>query len=171
MKSHAAYFYYVLRHKLYVFRACRALHVPLWQAVLHDWTKFLPSEWGPYAAYFYGPSEPPINYGELFARQNRTATVAAWKEDRQRAFDRAWNAHQKRNRHHHQYWLLTFDDGGTKALEMPETDVREMVADWVGAGRALGKPDTRAWYAANKDKMQLHPTTRQLVEQLLGVDR
>jgi hypothetical protein len=50
---------------------------------------------------------------------------------------------------------------------MAETDVREMVADWMGAGRALGKPDTRAWYEANKDKMILHPATRRRVEMLL----
>jgi hypothetical protein len=50
---------------------------------------------------------------------------------------------------------------------MAETDVREMVADWMGAGRALGKPDTRGWYEANKDKQQLHPETRALVERLL----
>jgi hypothetical protein len=41
------------------------------------------------------------------------------------------------------------------------------VADWTEAGRALGKPDTHGWYEANKDKMQLHPATRQLVERLL----
>jgi hypothetical protein len=44
-----------------------------------------------------------------------------------------------------------------------------MVADWQGAGRALGKPDTRAWYEANKGKMQLAPLSRARVEGLLGV--
>lgn len=148
MRSHVSYLRYVLRHKWYVFLACRVLRVPLWRAVLHDWDKFLPGEWGPYVAAFYAPDGS--------SQYKPTPT-----------FHQAWNAHQKRNRHHWQYWLLTWDHGGTEVLEMAETDVREMVADWMGAGRALGKPDTRAWYEANKDKMQLHPATRQLVERLL----
>ena len=164
---HVKYLRYVLRHKWYVFLACLALRVPLWQAVLHDWSKFLPGEWFPYARYFYGPSEPPINYGELFARQNHAANVAAWKEDLQRAFDAAWLHHQHASPHHWQHWVLREDNGDTKVLPMPERYAREMVADWMGAGRALGKPDTRGWYEANKDKQQLHPETRALVERLL----
>jgi hypothetical protein len=51
---------------------------------------------------------------------------------------------------------------------MPDKYRREMLADWRGAGRALGKPDTQAWYAANRDKMKLHPETRAWIEQQLG---
>jgi hypothetical protein len=50
------------------------------------------------------------------------------------------------------------------ALEMPVKDRAEMLCDWIGAGRALGKPDTLAWYNANKDKMRLHPETRAWIE-------
>lgn len=50
---------------------------------------------------------------------------------------------------------------------MPRRYVSEMVADWMGAGRALGKPDTQAWYTANRDRMILHQDTRRDVEMLL----
>jgi hypothetical protein len=42
--------------------------------------------------------------------------------------------------------------------------------DTRGAGRAIkGKDETKEWYAANKEKMVLHPETRAWVEdQLLG---
>ena len=33
-------------------------HVPLWQAIIHDWTKFLPCEWFPYVQRFYGAAPP-----------------------------------------------------------------------------------------------------------------
>jgi hypothetical protein len=45
MQPHLRYLAYVLRHKWHVLIACRGLHVPLWQAIIHDWTKFLPCEW------------------------------------------------------------------------------------------------------------------------------
>lgn len=54
-------------------------------------------------------------------------------------------------------------------LDMPLADRKEMLADWRGAGRALGKPDTKAWYLQNRDNMQLHPDTRAWVEMMLGV--
>jgi len=48
---------------------------------------------------------------------------------------------------------------------MPDADRKEMLADWRGAGRALGKPDTWAWYEAEKrDSIFLHPKTREWVE-------
>ncbi|MEW6726891.1 MAG: DUF5662 family protein [Bacillota bacterium] len=54
-------------------------------------------------------------------------------------------------------------------LPMPDRYRKEMLADWHGAGKAQGKPDTKAWYLANKDKMLLHPETRDWVEAQLGV--
>lgn len=51
---------------------------------------------------------------------------------------------------------------------MPERYVREMVADWYGAGRAItGRWDAPGWYWENKEKMKLHPATRSFVEVLL----
>jgi len=46
--------------------------------------------------------------------------------------------------------------------------IREMVADWLGAGRAItGEWEAVAWYGKNKDRMMLHPETRGKVEILL----
>ncbi|MEO7909410.1 MAG: DUF5662 family protein [Roseiflexaceae bacterium] len=151
MLPHLRYLAYVLRHKWHVFVACRGLHVPLWQAIIHDWTKFLPCEWFPYVQRFYG-----------------AATLQ--RDHKSDAFDRAWNHHQKSNRHHWQYWALVTerDAARVRALAIPPRYAREMVADWIGAGRAQGKPDVAAWYAANAAKMVLHEHTRTLVEQLIG---
>ena len=44
----------VLKHKWFVFIECRKLGIP-WLGVIHDLSKFLPSEFIPYARYFYGP--------------------------------------------------------------------------------------------------------------------
>lgn len=141
---HWKYLKYILRHKWYVFLACLKMRVPLWRAIIHDWQKFTPTEWTPYVQSFYGPWD----------YDNRPA----WLVD---AFDRAWLHHQHYGPHHWQFWLLREDSGATKALEMPETYVREMLADWVGAGQAItGENNLHKWYIANKEKIVLHPRTR-----------
>jgi hypothetical protein len=53
---------------------------------------------------------------------------------------------------------------------MPEKYVREMVADWFGAGKAItGKWGAKDWYQTKKDGIKLHPKTKALVEELLEV--
>jgi hypothetical protein len=149
MKRHLAYLKYVLRHKWFVLVASFKIGAPIWRAIFHDMSKFLPSEWMPYACCFYAPDG---------SKQYKEGD----------AFTFAWNYHQKRNKHHWQYFLITWDRGTTEPLSMPVNCVYEMVADWMGAGRAItGKWETLAWYEVNKTKMILHPDTRLIVEWLL----
>ena len=148
---HLAYLEYVLRHKLYVLKACRLTGASLWRGLVHDWSKFLPSEWMPYSECFYAP-DGTKQYMET------------------PAFNQAWLDHQHRNAHHHQHWVLRTDNGAAIAMPMPDEYVCEMVADWVGAGLAItGKMDVKAWYEKSKNKMVLHPETRAKVETLLKV--
>ena len=147
MGRHLSYLKYLVRHKWFVFIACRKCNVSLWRSIVHDWHKFLPSEWFPYAGTFY----------------NQDGSKAKYEENQWFKF--AWNFHQKRAKHHWQYWLLTWDRGTTEAIDMPTKYLNEMVADWWGAGRAItGDWDARNWYEKNKDKMILSPTTRTMVE-------
>lgn len=164
MKAHWQYLCYVLRHKRFVYREGRKLGVGRLQLLVHDFQKFLPAEWFPYVQTFYGCDEK--YYRDAARRGFVLRKPWGWGRD---AFDRAWLHHQKLGgKHHWQYWLLSEDDGGTRALEMPDRYRREMLADWRGAGLALGKPDTAEWYAANRDRMVLHPDTRAWIEAALG---
>lgn len=169
---HLRYLRYVLLHKLYVFaggvavaRTCGTPGVYrlgwirwLWRLLVHDLSKFRPSEWQPYARYFYGP---PL--------EGRA------KHDLRAQFNRAWLQHQHRNPHHWQHWVLHNDDGTTVAL-LPEAWVAdEMVADWIGAGtKILVRPtlaeciaETVKWYAANHTRMLMRDITRRRVEETL----
>lgn len=157
MKAHLRYLWYVLKHKWYVFLACLSYGL-VWQGITHDWSKFLPDEWGPYVSHFYGPKPPRGQASGYFHKPGANT-----------AFDVAWNHHQKRQPHHWQYHLLFRDDGTVEALPMPDRYRKEMLADWRGAGRAQGTPDTRGWYLANRDKMRLHPNTRAWVEEQLQI--
>ena len=140
MKKYLKYLNYVIRHKWFVFLECCKTGI-IWQGIIHDFSKLLPSEFFPYSIYFYGSG----------------------KNDKE--FDNAWLLHQKRNPHHWQYWLLYEDEGALKTLNIPIKYRKEMIADWIGAGKAItGKDNTEKWYEINKNKMLLHRDTRNWVE-------
>lgn len=158
---HLHYLRYVLRHRWFVFLACCWLGTPLC-GLVHDLSKFRPSEWIPYAAYFYGPAEK--------------------KPQRKRAFLQARELHYGRNKHHPEYWVrplarfwthpdvftLVTGNEHLAILPMPHKYVLEMVADWTGAGRAIsGRKDWRPWYLENASQLRLHPKTRAMVEAML----
>lgn len=152
MKRHFEYLKYVLRHKWFVFIAGLKVGAPIWQLIIHDWSKFLPSEWTPYAKTFYAPD-------------------GSSEYKKHPKFDAAWNHHQNRNKHHWQYWILRRDDGGEICLPIPRRYLLEMVADWMGAGRAItGDWDVAGWYNKNKDKIRLEVQTRLQVESLILPD-
>lgn len=158
MIKHLKYLKYVIRHKWYVFIECCKLGIP-WRGIVHDMSKLKPAEWLPYVNHFYGDKPSPRDktgaYNPLLVRGD---------------FDYAWLSHQHNNPHHWQYWILRGDAGWTKVMPMPDKYIREMVADWQGAGKAItGKNDATDWYKANKSKMELHQTTITRVEELLGI--
>ncbi len=149
MRPHLKYASYVARHKWFVLLAGLKTGAPLWRLLIHDWSKLSIVEWRAYVASFYG-------------KAGRTPEVKA-------AFNVAWLHHQHRNPHHWQSWILREDDGETKALRMPDKLVREMVADWMGAGRAItGRWEVADWYSKNAEKIVLHPEARAQVERLIG---
>jgi hypothetical protein len=146
------YLRYVVLHKIYVFEACVRMGITL-AGITHDFSKFFPDEFIPYARYFNGPRA-----------KTRTQTPQE-KAD----FDLAWLKHQRRSGHHWQAWILHEDSGAVKLLDMPDRYRREMIADWQGAGRMFGKTDTAAWYLKNRDHILLAPLTRAWVESKLGI--
>lgn len=152
--KHLRYLNYVVRHRWFVFVECCKLGIP-WRGLVHDLSKFFPSEWFPYVENFYGR-----DLGE---------DSASWHAsyDRECRFDVAWLKHQHRNPHHWQHWRLSEDDGGTKLVYMPPKYVKEMLADWKGAGRAQGFTKLGPWYEENRHKIVLHEDSRVLLHSLM----
>lgn len=156
---HLTYASYIVRHKWFVFRAGLKTGAPLWRLVIHDWSKLTPAEWKPYVQKFYG------NWGHADSFAHAEAIMASVND----AFDRAWLHHLHRNPHHWQHWLLQEDDGDLKVLPIPEHFIREMVADWMGAGRAItGRWEVAEWYTKNRTVIRLEPVTRTEVEKLIS---
>lgn len=160
------YLGYVVRHKWFVLCECfkQGLY---WQGIVHDLSKFLPNEFLPYANHFYGKGKRGIKEG-----RDKTGYYKP-TDTGDKDFDFAWLLHQKRNRHHWQWWLLPEDEGGIKLLEMPEKYLREMICDWKGAARAqkvgteVNNYLVKEWYKKNKGKMQLDEVTRIWLEEFL----
>lgn len=148
VKGNYNYLKTVLRHKFFVFYAGLHTKAPIWRLIIHDWTKFGRSEWGPYVRRFEGGRAGGMNHD---------FEPSEWH--------RAFLHHCNYNPHHWEHWLTR---KGT-ALEMPDAFVREMVADWMGAGRAYtGAWDIDEWYEKNKDRIILHKKTRAKVEGIMA---
>ena len=181
LRQNLQYLHYIARHKWYVFLACLELCLDwvrecdrlswtygvkivrlIWRGLAHDISKFYPSEWGPYRAYFYG----------VAGEKNRAANLEGKPDETgYRPFDLAWLKHQHRNPHHWQYYILRKDDGSVVPLLMSELDMLEMLCDWKGAGASTSGrfswARTQEWYQKNSHKQILHPSTKARVEAFL----
>lgn len=163
-KMYFKYFKSVCKHRWFVFIECCKIGIPM-RGLLHDLSKFRPSEFIPYAKYFYGGQW--LDWDKM----KHFPGFTGWKYTKQgvkEAFDRAWLMHQKRNPHHWQYWILQNDQDGVYALDMSYKYICEMFADWIGAGKAYtGKDNVEVWYEANKGKMILSASTRKIIERMI----
>jgi len=159
MNKFFRYSLYLFKHKWYVAVVCFRYGL-IWRGIVHDWTKILPCEFIPYMRRFGGVK------GISSGRDKSGAYDAANTGDE--AFTKAWWHHQKHNDHHWQFWTMPGDYGKLKVLPMPEKVRKEMLADWVGAGKAQKTNGPLEWYKENRDKLILHDETRKWVENELG---
>jgi hypothetical protein len=119
-------------------------------ALIHDISKFYPTEYALYQYEFFG-SAPNDRHDPV------TKSRAHF----------AFKMHYKRNKHHWQYWVT--DWKRRTAQEMPEKYVREMVADWMGAGRAYaGTWDISHWFNRHFHEAILDFDTRYMVYNILA---
>jgi hypothetical protein len=135
-----------MRHKWFVFQAGLKTGAPLWRLIKHDWSKFKRDEWVPYRDFFNGGAKTPA---------------------RRQAFADAFRLHASRNDHHWNYWI---DSEINIPTAMPDAAIREMVADWMGAGRAITGDwdDIFSWYEETKGTQVMTRSTRWRVDQILG---
>jgi len=161
LKRYIVYLKKVLTHKWFVFLACLNLGVPFYLAVLHDISKFSSVEFVPYAKYFYNKK------GE--SNQIRNAHGSYDPAKQADSFRYAWLHHQNHNKHHFGYWCIIGNDSVISPMQIPDIYVREMIADWIGAGKAYSSKSTpQEWYDKEKGNLILHEKTRIRIEELLG---
>lgn len=151
MKIYWKYFYTLALHKWFVFLECSKTGIPI-SGIVHDLSKYLPSEFFPYARYWGNRAE------------DRTALDII-------NYEKALILHKARkiNRHHWEWWVDK-DRSDPKGLAMDKRSRTEMLCDWRGASRAYNGADyTLNYYLTNRDRIVLHPDTRLWLEQELGI--
>lgn len=111
--------------------------------IIHDWTKLLPNEWFARVNYHSGDKS------NVFIKT---------------AYDRARDFHRRWNPHHLDYWLD--QEGNPKRI--PSKYIREMVADWIAAGRVAGETDWKEWYDKYKFNLKLERLTRVELEIIIA---
>ena len=147
-------------HKLLVMGGCFAVGLYK-QGLLHDMSKYAPSEFLIGAKYYQG---------------NRSPNNA---EREEKGYSSAWLHHKGRNKHHYEYWIdYCADEGksgsGMMPVPMPDRYIAEMFMDRIAAskvynGKAYTDRDALSYYKRGAERMKqfLHPYTRARLEMLL----
>lgn len=155
-KTYTEYFKYVMEHKKNAFKTCWKRgkyykHLRI-HAFTHDLSKFRPSEFIPYAKWFYG------DYGTKIDKKLLDIPEIKRKHDKcKEGFDKAWEKHYKRNKHHWNHWI---------GKDMPYKHIEQMVCDWQGMSLKFGG-SAQEFYMKNYDKMDLTLETRLNVDDIL----
>ena len=122
MGKYVKYFVTICKHKWYVFIECCKLGI-IWQGIIHDMSKFYPSEFIASAKYYYGN------------RRDNVINVLLTKK-----YQQAWLHHKGHNKHHWEYWVDWDNQTGEYiTTEIPLKYLQEMYADMVGASKAYNK--------------------------------
>jgi hypothetical protein len=146
----------VTHHRLLVMEGC--FQVGLYkQGLLHDLSKYSPTEFLVGAKYWQGTRSP--NNAE--------------REDI--GYSSAWLHHKGRNKHHYEYWIdYSSKDipGGMAPAPMPTRYVIEMFMDRIAAckvyhGKDYTDKDPLAYYESGNSIPMIHPKTRKQLEFLL----
>lgn len=143
-------------HKYLVMKGCFRVGL-YWQGLIHDLSKYSPTEFGIGVKYYQGDRSP--NNAE--------------REDV--GYSSAWLHHKGRNKHHYEYWIdysTRFVKGGMAPVEMPKKYVVEMVMDRIAASKVYSKEkytdaSPLEYYNSGKDPAPVHEKTDALLRSLL----
>jgi hypothetical protein len=159
MMQYLSHLSYTIIHKYFVFVECCKRGI-IWRGIMHDISKFSPSEFGAYANYFFNSD------GE---RKDHPENGPTYQVE---AFKRAWCHHAHSNDHHYNYWIVDAYGSCNKEPLLPPADaIKEMAADMIGASAAQGYPPNGAkdYYLKHRDRIILHPVARSLLEKELVI--
>lgn len=150
------HFKLITRHKWEVMKNCFRMGL-YWQGLVHDLSKYSPTEFMVGVSYFQGTRSP--NAAERDAK----------------GYSTAWMHHKGRNKHHFEYWTdISKDRTRLVGVKMPPKYLAEMFADRVAASKIYkGKDYTDAtsleYLRAGRDNSLMHPDTYRQLEFLLAM--
>ncbi|HAS20530.1 MAG TPA: catalase [Lachnospiraceae bacterium] len=158
MTNAAGHLKTVVTHKYLVARGCFAVGLYR-QGILHDLSKFSPTEFMVGARYWQGNRSPNNAERETIG------------------YSSSWLHHKGRNRHHYEYWVdynLRGEIDGQVLIpvKMPGRYVVEMLMDRIAAskvykGDAYTDASALEYYRGGRPELLMHPETAALLERLL----
>ena len=147
-----SHFKTIVIHKYYVFSYCLKAGI-IWRGLVHDLSKFSPTEFLESSRYYTGTISPIIRC------KNETG------------MSKAWLHHKGRNKHHYEYWQDNFDNG-VEHLQMPYKYALELICDYLAAGKTYSNQEFSyyseyLWWGEKRRVAAMHPHTKQFVEIML----
>lgn len=136
----------ITRHRWLVRQGCFQVGL-YWQGLIHDISKYSPTEFRSGIRYYQGTRSPN----------------AAEREDK--GYSEAWMHHKGRNRHHYEYWTdMSPVTRNYEAVPMPRKYLAEMVMDRRAACMVYQgenyKPGAELEYLEkSREKSLMHPQT------------
>lgn len=160
-KNVVKHFVLITHHKWVVFKLCCKVGEP-WRGLVHDLSKYSPTEFGESIKYYVG-THSPINEA---------------KKDK--GYSEAWLHHKGRNKHHAEYWVDHTAPDVTPII--PYKYAVEMVCDKLAAGIVYeGENWTKEfelkYWEHEKNQIQINPKIADFVTEVLtqvaknGIDK
>lgn len=145
------------QHKLMVLEHCFKCGLYK-QGLLHDLSKYSPSEFIPGVIYFQGDRSPNSAQREI------------------EGCSKAWLHHKGRNKHHFEYWIdyTVNKEDGLVGMPMPVNYVVEMFCDRVAACKTYNKEnykdsDALEYFLRGQGHYVMHKDVEELLHRLLKI--
>lgn len=157
IKHSFIYIWFIIKHK-YLVLYYSIIMSNIWRGFLHDNSKFHLSEFLENVKYFNKKNSPILRCKYI------------------NGFSKAWIHHKNKNKHHLSYWIdYDFKKNKITPIQMPNKFIKELVADWLAAGKLYNKnfsiDDELKWINKNNDVIKniAHPETYHKILIILNI--
>ncbi len=141
----------ITKHRWQVRKHCAKVGL-YWRGLVHDLSKYSPTEFFAGVRYYQGTRSPNARERELLG------------------YSQAWMHHKGRNRHHFEYWTdINLQSKKYEPVEMPKKFFVEMVMDRIAACKVYHGKDYKDGDALEylqisleaKEASSMHPKTKE----------
>lgn len=153
----------VNKHRGIVFKLCCKAGIP-WRGLVHDLSKYSPTEFWKSVKYFQGGKRSPIPI-----------------QKKVEGYSEVWLHHKGRNKHHFEYWYDEFAPEKTPII--PYKYVAEMICDKLSASMTYegknwtNESEIKYWREKEQNNPQINEKIKQILEEVFiqvseqGIDK
>lgn len=144
----------ITKHRHLVMKLCFKMGIYK-QGLLHDLSKYSPTEFINSSKYFVGDHSPTIS------------------ERKVKGYSDIWIHHKGRNKHHYEYWFdFSIEHQKYMPIKIPINYVKEMICDRIAASKVYlkdkyTKSSALEYFNRTSDGKEMHPETCALLKSWL----